>query len=830
MNQESKEKCYQKIYAALKEDENIVDLTYPKERENYDFSCKVGEIDVVYSLKANNDLLSIKAEKMYQDLTPEQLQEKGEELTDGYGIRFTHYDGKLILQSTLPVAGMTESEAVKKVDETARLFFEFLKVKILGINADIERLKMEKEPENSNDELPVLDEDNLGEIADLHNFSRENSRVEGKDVEIIKTEEKVTVIPNYLEEFLKKENIPFEITSGMTKGIYSVENLKVECSYKDQVLKLVMNVICDINERVLDRILNWYYVGQYSLIENGYTLYSETNIDSVDAVKQAITRFVDTKQDIFDKCKVELNKTAEVVQPHSHLNNDLFESKADDIIKTPSVLQDANREDKSVKKELFEDSLSIKDFSLVSKDNGVGKKISEASMSIKEFDVANENKMEDSIVEVSEKGYKRAPEIAEQMHHMYIEMDEIFESKKKQLDYREETLNRKEASIVLLKENAEFMKEEADKANAGIIKEKEELKNKWSHFHERKNKQEKRQDELNAREDELNEKELKLIRKEQSIKDKLDSIKGKELELSETVKKIDEKLEQLDKLKIHLKEQQDSLDLKISDSEKKEAELKLEKEKIAFREKQLSTKTEVLEAKSRSIEERAVYVENLEHEKMPIDVSGLKREIESLKNRNKDLLQAVEQSKLEYENACKMTNEAEQKLKVEIVTLKEKLKETSSQNLENSKSESKESISELKCLNEKLIEEKNDLLLKLNEQQSKKDPDYSVISAKEQLARAGIKVDIIPGDGDLILAGETQECTICVNESAHMVYIEKPVRRGIKYQKLLEEWNQENIKTSYLLAEKKIICKKVVDDGHLISDVQAIVSKLSNLK
>ena len=109
-------------------------------------------------------------------------------------------------------------------------------------------------------------------------------------------------------------------------------------------------------------------------------------------------------------------------------------------------------------------------------------------------------------------------------------------------------------------------------------------------------------------------------------------------------------------------------------------------------------------------------------------------------------------------------------------------------------------------------------------------PDIAMRNAEERLNEAGIPVEVAASDGDAMLAGEYDGCIVCINETVKMIYVEKPVKRAAKHIMTLENWNQEDIRTSYFTNKNKVVCKRVFNEDTIVEDVKAVVGRLSNLR
>lgn len=108
-----------------------------------------------------------------------------------------------------------------------------------------------------------------------------------------------------------------------------------------------------------------------------------------------------------------------------------------------------------------------------------------------------------------------------------------------------------------------------------------------------------------------------------------------------------------------------------------------------------------------------------------------------------------------------------------------------------------------------------------------KDVNAEAVSIKDSLSDIGVQVEPLASNGELVLSGFSDTMQIVVNVEAGVLYIEKPVKRGVKFRAQFESWNTENIRTSYMFSNNKIICKCVFDD--VAKAVMDIVGRFSSL-
>ena len=450
-------------------------------------------------------------------------------------------------------------------------------------------------------------------------------------------------------------------------------------------------------------------------------------------------------------------------------------------------------------------------------------------------------------LQVSPQGYVRAPEVVEQMRQMYSEMNETFDSRNEQLDYREATLKEKEVLLNSISHDSEKLKKEADEVQSQNEIEKQKLKVQWEKLNGKEQIQKKEVEALNARESVLNKKELELISREQSLTDKSKNVKAKEEINRAKSSELKARAADLDIIRA----KQDTEAIKFADKEKrlnaKSDELDLKFQKCEIQEKQLKIQKDTLDSKRKDVEARAKYVESLGTEKNAADTSDILRKLENAENRviqSEAMLQEMGKKNSELKKEVNALKDNEKEFIHEIDKLKSnaKVDMPDQQKVDDYRKviafENEKKVVDERHINElqekstligQLTAQINSLEEELKEVNESKQPEYNTLSLKEQLNNAQIGVSIIPGEGDPKLTGEKDGCIICINESVHMIYAEKAVKRSLKYQKQVDEWNQEDICTSYILSDKKIICKRMFNDRDIVADVQSIIRRLRDL-
>lgn len=269
------------------------------------------------------------------------------------------------------------------------------------------------------------------------------------------------------------------------------------------------------------------------------------------------------------------------------------------------------------------------------------------------------------------------------------------------------------------------------------------------------------------------------------------------------------------------------------------AYLKKDKEVIATQKKRLVLEQQAINKRSQDVDKRYESVQAAIEMLESIDITkkdglaDLTAVVSELKSANKEkdeTIAGLKEKESSYEktiHSLKKENlrlSSEEKVdpkllaaaKNEIETLKGQLKEQEEKG--NSSDELEECYGEIRKLNASLVDQTEQLKaaneenerLKAEAEKSK-EPDLKEVAEniKKDLAEVGIAVEAIPGMEEIVLKGEKDNCVFCVNVEAGVMYAEKAVRKGAKYQKDIEKWNDENIRESYSFSDKKVKCKYV---------------------
>lgn len=346
---------------------------------------------------------------------------------------------------------------------------------------------------------------------------------------------------------------------------------------------------------------------------------------------------------------------------------------------------------------------------------------------------------------------------------------------------------------------------------------------------------------LKERESALDARELHLNQFAEDLKAKEQSIKSTRKELEEQRKNIRVELEaEFNSAKAEMEAENNSIRESIQrennairealDQEKKELafatnKLGLERKKVAAERATMETKKKAWEenialgttddagTESDSSIQISKLEETISQQKAVIEKFQEKRE--QWKAEKDDLLKQIADAK----GTAGRTAPAESSVNTEdvkqqenrIKELEERINTLSMEKdgLESEKKDLESKIEDLKAENAK----KAELNSGGGQTEDKQDMAAEAKDIIETTQKLGINMEIVPGNAEMILAGEQGDCTICVNVQAGMLYIEKPVKKTAPHVATLESWNNEDIRRAYFLGKNKVICKCKYDNA-----------------
>lgn len=797
MDNKFKAGVYNRIVKALNANPNIDNIT-KEESDSYIITCRIcGGINFEFTLRKNTDLLIIKAATpVIEGIDESGITELGAEIVENTDIRSVTYDNKLSFQSVVPFLDEPEKQTYNNVDGQKMIFnqtLSFIQLMCkykdrLGCNGSSSASmnidftsEAEDDPFGFNDysdgeeEELILKPDISDEDDIFSNIQTISAEKPGDDIDLI------------FGGSLSRPETNDKL--GLQQDI---------CDTYDEVSLKMKELEAKKAEREKRK----------SQRKNGK--HKKNNAKNSSGSKQA----KQADENEFIEIKTAIPKKPEA---------DLFERKNDD-------------EFSNIFGNIFDDRPNVPEEHVPSIEINPNIKTpvpkpSRLKPSRPSFGQDKNNKgvrlMDRNAKNIHTEAispvkYERAPEVVEQMKHLYAEVDDVFAKRKEQMDYREETLNnyaarldQREKELAVraerLEQNHAEMQQEHDKKILEFETQNQEIQFQWSKL---------------ETEQALLEQKKKDIEEERRLLDK-------EKELANIVQDEDEKaavhkyeIESKNKEINKLKAEKTALD----EEYKEQVKCLQDELNSLYRNAASSDKINALQEKISSLEDDIAYlnedVSDLNDEVIQKDeiISMLqKKQSEWKEKENSWVSKEVSYKKqIDESSGNSMANE---QLQDELDAAYVKIKELTAENAKNAgiPAENTEEIS-------KLNEEISQLKLKLEKanseyEKAKKDAEQAAsgkpsgvdtnklaVSIKDSLSEIGIQVEPVATNGELVLSGYSDVSKVIINVDAGVLYISKPVKRGVKFRADFEKWNQEDIRTSYLFGEKEVICKCVYDD------------------
>lgn len=349
--------------------------------------------------------------------------------------------------------------------------------------------------------------------------------------------------------------------------------------------------------------------------------------------------------------------------------------------------------------------------------------------------------------------------------------------------------------------------------------------------------------------------------REQTLNEFAARLKEKEKQLEEQKKEAKTHLEsEKYEMQLEVQREKDAMRKEFHD---KEVELAIkvkkatdDRKRLDFELKKIQVEKETLKTKFANIEEREMLINsgNISSGK---DSSTLSNEIDKLNEQIAGITEENDKIRSSYTECKKHIQTAKKELQHReqiIGNLKELIKKQKSEleqmqqavsvkadqdattgddtKLKDMQAEIDKKNNEIEELNSKislLDEEKANYIQLYNEAKEKistsdntpteelSEEDelrIAINNIKQEAEKIGIHTDLVPSNGDVILAGEKDGCTLCINVNAKIIYCEKSVKKPQKYMPIAEAWTQEDIRVSYavLTGTGKFMVKYVYTD------------------
>ena len=836
---ENKVKCYKEMCEFLKKDGDVKGLSAPEPRQNFDLIYYINDFLFTYSLMSKNDYLRYTTEiKLKDEIDEIELKRIADKLRDNDEvISIVAYDNYIKLQMVVQLGNMPEENAMSFVYEKAVYFHNKMKEKALAF--DLPTVKVEYKGK-------LISDNNEEQYIGKDKFANRNKNIMGKYLDTIKvphddSSEYSGIFNGHAISDLKNNILEYKYVNGNLSLKYNAEkDIIVDDTLKESPASFDGNICLlstsptktqDIESAINDMVSIVNYINN-----NSSFILSRTKSKPEEPKVKHETDKIESEPEVSVKAEITINnEVSHVAENNENTPDTSIENNAesDDVITatlfsspirkniTNNSDEDSKKEEETVEPETTEPVIPEE----TTKDNKVEEDIEEP----KAVSPMKENKFENS-------------DVQSEYMKMYKHMNEIYEERDNVFLIKETKLKERELEV--------------EKEQNNIRNIRNDLNKKWNEYNLK-------QKSLNASLNDyaekmkvLNEKEVEIAKATSQLEEEKKSYETKRLALDDKQEKYEQaKRNLLDEqsmtieLKNSLDEKEANLKLKEADIEKKIQMNNLTEHQLSVREHTLNDrKKENISVNDEELEELKANNEvvKTENEELKQTVNQLQDEMENLVTACNKQLKDMEQKantlianykktpvvdKSELAEKQKIISQLEENLRTqdkisrEYTSLKNTLK-----SIEQEKKVVEGSYKELLDTNNNLEVKITDLEKTINEYKNKCEPDFSARATKELLIAAGYEFDLIPTEGDVIIGYESNNISICINESAKMIYAEKPVKKGTKYIAKAKDWNDESISAAYVVLNDKVICKKAFNAETVVVDVQDILDKFTSLK
>lgn len=478
MNQESKIECYRKAYQTLKQMAGVRNLGYPEEKKDLEFSCDIGRFHINYNLRLNIDFITIRAGKVYKGKTDEELDQIGRELSEGQTFSYTGYDQKLYLQLSLPMAGIADEDAKKRIDEETLKFFQFL-METEGVSLEeAEEVIEEDEPE---EEKPsgVFTEPDQEETAGIpveETASGLNSEQRKKELEWIAKLQK---------ENVEKSDALKSRESGLDEREKKLE--KQQKALEEQISEVKAReeeAASKFSEAEEEKKKNASWQEQLSLMEEEMKKQEEVNTKEQLQLKEREEALQSKEQEVqealsqIDDQKEELSKwESQVVDKESNLTEreKLIKEKNAILEEKEKMLDERNRSLSQREQELKEtiSQLEQEDQRLSEKMEALDEKDAEVQKKLLEADTVE--KLEKELQESQEQLNQERDALTVEKEAIQNDLESLqicHQKKVEELDQLEKEKKLLEEDLTQCRQELETVKQERDESKTLLTEEK----------------------------------------------------------------------------------------------------------------------------------------------------------------------------------------------------------------------------------------------------------------------------------------------------------------------------------------------------------------------
>lgn len=775
---ERKEVLYQEVYNKAKEMEGVENVAVPKEKKDYEFIFDVNSAACRWVLRRGS-INQVKINcKIHKDgMTEAAAKLEGKRTKQNFENIVFHYskiDGSLTFVLNTKITMETSSE---ELCEILVSFVNAMKVTISRILS----ASPENEPQVDAGEIKV---DGTNDIKSPEPAEKDHTDT-GEPAERKSEKTKRFRSGNKTDKSNKEEPVfsNDDASSSKTEKIKDV---------MDEIDELFSDIDDDVNEHFLDA--EEVTVNKNTVNGNAEEafdkLYQKFGITS----SQQVTAIV---RDMLPQTEEQGSLSAYPAEKQLHPAALATSDEMSMNITPQKQLEQAFATKKR--------HLDKKEAALMQKEKSLDEKVSDIRKREEQLNQKESiRQQEEKKVEEHKKDLllkeKRITAMLEELEQRRIRVEQaetVIEIKTKEADTREQEASQKKKAYENKMETLRCYEEEVRKKEEQDSNRALDLDKREKELLIREELLKTQKDNLKYSLEELAEKEHALEEKDALSPDIVSQLSAERKKQEEVTVLLSEQMQQNEKLQ----KQTDRYKTKLFDAKDKMLEFNerykaLQEELAKTKESILGKEQEVSRREAQADEQSRKEIKRLrgENEKLASEIENRRQTEAELRKQleNRDALEK------EGDNSSKSSKEETENLRRELDETKQKLSASEAENTE---------------LHNKIV---------LLEQ--KTEPNYMVLSVKEELMNMGITCEVVPSEGPIVLKVERDGCVLYINEEQKNIYAEKTVKSPGKYKSAVEQLNQEDNLGMYRIGNKKIEVKKFLLD--VSKDVADIVENL----
>jgi hypothetical protein len=825
-----KKSAFDKVIFALKRNPDITDLVIKDSTDDFIFTATiVGSVSFAFTIRSKADLFILKADTQIMEMTGSEIYELGAEMTENTKIAFVSYDNTLVFQYVTALAPekeapLTEKDIFNHTMELVSLFQKYQdrmhpqskkSTSTTSINVDIDSDDVDDDPYGFNALSLEMANGEVGDEEEEEEDDEEDSDSDDFDDEDDDSEDEDSDGDEVDEEEDDEEPDDEDVGDESDE-----EELGEEPGEEEETPVSVVNVDSD-EEDDLDALLE-----EVEAEEEKLKAFQAPVATVVTPAPEKVDAEADKVDDEAEADDVADETEDEESDDEMWSGTSLYDQiVSGDVVDsdTPDTWENADFNGEAEEQDEEDDESEP-----VVVLNGDEDTVAELSH------VAENGEEREDDEAMSDIKYERAPEVVEQMKHLYAEVDQVFVQRKKQCDYREQTLDQYAERLTrheaALKQQAQDNQQAYEQQKAEIAAERDSLTTEREEVQFQWKKLNAERDQLAVQQKDFEEKvrifeasqELGLTAGEEDV-NILEDLRSR---LADCTTELEQKSSECASLQAQI----DALTAQLQDTEAQAQQATISPEAVAEYEAQIQGLNEVSAKKDRIIQSfkekrdrwtarETKYKEQIAQlEATPTVDPAVEQELEDEKKKNAVL--TVNTTQL-TEQVTTLTAQ---------VTQVEEDNTTMQQSIESMKNETQRLAAQLEQAQADVKAAEEETKQAKAELRAATDKNNIAVGVQASLQELGITMEVVAGAGELLLMGETDNCKVVVNVDVGILYVEKAVKRGYKNHAALmavEKWNQESIRAAYILSDHKVVCKYIYNDVR--TAVTEVIRNLSTL-